>query len=128
MVIRVVERAIHQECMHKTEFSTLERFGEHISPHLFSRTVLKINFTRVMIMPDKELFGFDVFRMLGAGNIAVFGQGKGAHIVLVDDVGLDFVSLGFKELSSPENITDFIAETNKFAFAGAFRRNFLFER
>ncbi len=57
----------------KVEFSALKRFGEHIGPHLFSRTVLEIKFTTVVKMPDEEIFGFDMFRLFGTGNIAIFG-------------------------------------------------------
>ncbi len=73
MFVSIVEKAIHQEGTHKVEFSALKRFGEHISPHLVSKTVLEIKFATVVKMLDKEIFGFDMFKLFGAGNIAIFG-------------------------------------------------------
>jgi hypothetical protein len=60
-------------------------------------------------MTNEEVFCYDMF--LGpfrTGDIAILRQRKSAHIVLVDDIGLDFVALGFEELSFPEDIADFI--------------------
>jgi len=71
-------------------------------------------------MKNKEVFGFNMFGPFRTGDIAIFCQRKSAHIVLIDDVGIDFVALGFEELSRPENITDFIIKTDDLAFARAF--------
>ncbi len=71
MFVSIVERAIHQEGMHKVEFSALKRFGEHIGPHLFSRTVLS-KFATVVTIPDEEIFGIDMFRSFGTVNVAIF--------------------------------------------------------
>jgi len=59
-------------------------------------------------MTNEEVFGFNMFGPFRTGDIAIFRQRKSAHIVLIDDVGVDFVALGFKELSRPEDIANFI--------------------
>ena len=53
-------------------------------------------------MTNEEVFCFDMFGPFRTGDVAILCQRKSAHIVLVDDIGLDFVALGFKELSRPE--------------------------
>ena len=49
-----------------------------------------------------------MFGPFRTGDMAIFRQWKSAHIVLIDDVGIDFVALGFEELSRPEDIANFI--------------------
>ncbi len=62
-------------------------------------------------MTNEEVFCFDMFGPFRTGDIAILRQRKSAHIVLVDNIGLDFVALvGFEELSRPENIADFIID------------------
>ena len=59
-------------------------------------------------MTNEEVFCFDMFGPFRTGDIAILCQRKSAHIVLVDNIGLDFLALGFEELSHPEVIADFI--------------------
>jgi hypothetical protein len=59
-------------------------------------------------MTNKEILGLDVFGALRAQDIAIFRQGKGTHIILINDICFDFVSLRFKKLTSPENIAYFV--------------------
>ncbi len=77
-----------------------------------------------MKMANKEVFGFNMLGPLRAGDIAIFSQRKGTHVILVDDVGFNFVALGFKELACPKDITDFVVQANDLAFARTFRWNF----
>jgi hypothetical protein len=81
-----------------------------------------------MKMANKEVFGFNMLGPLRAGDIAIFSQRKGTHVILVDDVGFNFVALGFEELACPKDITDFVIQANDLAFARTFRWNFLFCR
>jgi hypothetical protein len=101
LILKVIDRAIHQECMHKVKLGALERFGEDIGPHLLGGAVSKIEFTCVVEMTNEEVFGFNMFGPLRVGNIAILRQRKCTHIVLIYDVRVDFVSLSFKELTSP---------------------------
>ena len=94
--------------MHEAKFGALWRFGKNVCPHLFGRKVLKIKFSCLVKMTNKEVFGFNMFGPFRTGDIAIFCQRKSAHIVLIDDVGIDFVALGFEELSRPEDIANFI--------------------
>ena len=75
---------------------------------------------------NEEVFRFDMFGPFRTGDITIFRQRTSAHIVLIDNIGLDFVALCFKELSRPEDIADFIIETDDFAFARTFGQNFMF--
>jgi hypothetical protein len=77
-------------------------------------------------MTNEEVFCFDMFGPFRTGDITILCQRKSAHIVLVDDICLDFVALGFEELSRPEDNADFIIETDEFAFTRTFGRNFMF--
>ena len=108
MIFRVINGAIHQERMHEAKLGTLERIGEDVCPHVFGRTILKIKFSGIVEMTNKEVFCFDMFGPFRTGDIAILCQRKSAHIVLVDDIVLDFVALGFEELSRPEDIANFI--------------------
>ncbi len=93
---------------------------------MFGGTILKVEFSCVVKMTNEEVFCIDVLGSFRTGDITVFSQGKSTHIVLIDDVGFDFVALGFKELTGPEDIANFVIETDDFAFAGAFGRDFVF--
>ena len=108
MIFRVINGAIHQERTHEAKLGTLERFGKDVCPHVFGRTILKIKFSGIVEMTNKEVFCFDMFGPFRTGDIAILCQRKSAHIVLVDDIVLDFAALGFEELSRPEDIANFI--------------------
>ena len=104
MILRLFNRAIHQECSHEADFGTLERFSK-VRPHSFGRAILKIKFSRLVKMTNKEVFGFNMFGPFRTGDISIFCQRKSTHIVLVDNIGFDVVALGFKEVTRPEDIT-----------------------
>ena len=112
--------------MHEAKLGALKGLGKDIGPHLLGGAVLKIQFTCIMKMTNEEVFGFNIFGPLRAGNIAILRQRKCTHIVLIADVSFDFVSLSFKELTSPEDITDFVVESDDFAFTRTFGRDFVF--
>ena len=63
-------------------------------------------------MVNTEIFRLDVFSAFGARNVAIFSQGKCAHVVLKNDVISNSVALRFEEIPCPENITCFIIKTN----------------
>ena len=45
------------------------------SAHIFVReTILKCEFTGMMMMTDVKIFGFDVFRAFRAGDVAILSQ------------------------------------------------------
>ena len=126
MILRVIKRAIHQECSHEAEFGTLERFSKDVRPHSFGRAILKIKFSRLVKMTNEEVFGFNMFGPFRTGDISIFCQRKSTHIVLVDNIGFDFIALGFEEVTRPEDITDFIIEADDLTFARTLGRNFMF--
>ena len=101
MILRVINWEIHQECSHEAEFGTLERFSKDVCPHLFGTAILKIKFSRLVKMTNKEVFGFNMFGLFRIGDISIFRQRKSTHIVLVEDIGFDFVALGFEEVTRP---------------------------
>ena len=84
-----------------TKFNTLKGFCEDIGPHLFSWTKKKVDFTGIIVMFDEEVFRLDVFSLFGAGDVAVLFKRERAHVVLVDDIIRDCVTLGFKEMVCP---------------------------
>ena len=49
----------------------MKGLGKDIGPHLLGGAVLEIEFTCIMKMTNEEVFGFDMFGPLGAGNIAI---------------------------------------------------------
>ncbi len=126
MILRVINRAFHQECSHEAEFSTLERFSNDVRPHLFGRAILKIKFSRLVKMTNEEVFGFNMFGPFRTGDISIFRQRKSTHIVSVDNIGFDFVALGLEEVTRPEDITDFIIEADDLTLARTLGRNFMF--
>ncbi len=85
-----------KESLPQSKFRALKWFSKHIRPHRFRRTILEVQFTRVVEMANEEVFGFYVLGPLRAGDITIFCEGKGTHIVLINDVGFDFVALSLK--------------------------------
>ena len=68
---------------------------------MLSWTITKVDFIRIKVMFDEEVFCFDVFSSFGAGDAAILFKRERAHVVLVDDIIQDNVTLGFKEMASP---------------------------
>ena len=112
--------------MHEAKLGALKGLGKDIGPHLLGGAVLKIEFTCVVEMTNEEVFGFNMFGPLRAGNIAILCQRECTHIVLIDDVPFDFVALSFKKLMSPEDITDLVVKSDNLAFARTFGWDFVF--
>ncbi len=52
-------------------------------------------------MFDEEVFHFDVFSPFGAGDATVLFKRERAHVVLVDDIFQDCVTLSFKKMACP---------------------------
>jgi hypothetical protein len=67
----------------------LKGLGKDIGPHLLGEAVLEIEFTCIMKMANEEVFGFNMFGPLGAGNIAILRQRECTHIVLIHNVRFD---------------------------------------
>ena len=64
--------------------------------------------TSVVEMTNREILGTTVLGALRTGDIAILRQGKGNHVILINDICFDFVALCFKILTSPKNIADFV--------------------
>ncbi len=64
-------------------------------------------------MADEEVLGFYVLGPFRAGDITIFREGKGAHIILINDVGIDLISLSLEELAKPLNIADLVVQSYK---------------
>ena len=79
-----------------------------------------------MKMTDEEVLGFNMFGLLGAGNIAILRQRECTHIVLIHNVCFDLVSLGFEELTSPEDTTNLVVKFDNLSFARSFGWDFVF--
>jgi hypothetical protein len=71
-------------------------------------------------MENVKVFCFVMFCARRTGDITIFGKGKGAHIVMEDYISQDSVTLSFKKMACPEDITGFIVKANKFTLSGAF--------
>ena len=79
-----------------------------------------------MIVANKEIFRLDVFSAFGAQNVAIFSQGKCAHVVLKNNVIGNSVTLCFEEIPCPEDITHLIIKTDDFTLGGTLGRYFVF--
>jgi hypothetical protein len=64
----------------------------------------------------EEIFFLNVFYMFGARHITILGQGEGAHIVLVNNVGLNIKTLGLEESTRPKNVARFVVQSDNLAF------------
>jgi hypothetical protein len=93
--LAIINRTVHEESAQETKFGTLEWLGKYVIPHEFCRAVLKIKLPWVMIVVNKKILRLDVFSAFGARNIAIFSQGKCAHVVLKNDVIENSVTLCF---------------------------------
>jgi hypothetical protein len=124
----VINSAIHQDGAHFREFGTLKRFGKDVGPHLVGRAVFECKFSRFVIMTDVEVFSLDVFSAFGAGNIAILGQRESTHVVLIDNVGSNGVTLCLKKMTGPQDVARFVMKANDFAFSRTLGRYLLFVR
>ncbi len=103
-ILGIINGTIHQNGPHFSKFETLEGFCEDISPHLLRGTKTKVDFLRIIIVFDEDLFRFDVFCTFGAGETPILFEGEGTHIILKDDILRNGVTLSFEEMTCPENI------------------------
>ncbi len=84
---------------------------------MFGRTVLKADFTCCVEMLEEKIFGFDMFGAFRTGDATILEKRKGTHIVLKDDIVWDCISLSFKKVSRPKNVTRFIIDCNNFCLS-----------
>ena len=105
LIFSINNRAVHEDSTHLMEFKALDRFCKVIGPHMFSGTVTKVNFTCFVVLLDEEVLDLDVFSPFQAGCMTVLFGRETTHVVLENDVVRDCVSLGFKEMTSPKDIT-----------------------
>jgi hypothetical protein len=73
-IFRIIDRAVHKKCPHHLKFGTLERLCSNISPYIISGAILEINFSRVMIVFNEELLGFNMLGAFGTRNMAIRSQ------------------------------------------------------
>ena len=69
-----------------------------------------------------------MFCSFGTREVSVLGKGKGASIILEDDISRDRIALSLEKISRPKDVARFVVETNEFTLGRAFGRNFLFDR
>ncbi len=89
-------------------------------------SVGQFNFTCLVVMLNEEIFGLDVFCLLGARNTTIFFTGKSAHAVLENNISGYPVALCIKEMMCPKDNTQFIIHSDKFGFRGTFSVEFVF--
>ncbi len=58
-----------------------------------------------MVMLDKEIFGFDMFGMFGAGCTTILLEGESTHVVVENDIFINSIALSFEEMVSKQNIS-----------------------
>ncbi len=107
---------------------TLEGFGKVVRPHIFCGTVSEIDVAWIMIMANEKVLCLDVFGAFGTRYISIFCQQEGTHVVLIDNIASDFITLCFKKLTGPYDVARFVIETNELTFCKKFLRKFLFRR
>jgi hypothetical protein len=83
-------------------------------------------FAGTMIVFDEKILGFNMLGALGTQNMAIFSQGEGTYIILIDIIGGDGIALGFKKIASPKDITSHVKQANNFSFSRTFCVQFLF--
>ncbi len=89
---------------------TLKGFGENVGPHFFSWFVAQIDEALKVVVFDKEEFGMDVFCATCTGGASIFAEGQSTHVVLINDVGFDGVTLGFDEIACPYDVREYAVE------------------
>ena len=107
----------HDEISHPAETCSLQWLRPKISSHVLRWTPFDCKFTFRYSVSYKKIPCVDMFGSFRTGDIAILCQRKSTHIVLIDDIGVNFIALGFKELTRPEDITDFIVQTDDLTFA-----------
>ena len=125
--LTIINQTVHEESSQETKFGTLEWFGKYVGPHEFRLAVLKVELP-VMIVANEEIFRLDVLSPFEARNVAILSQGKCAHVVLKNNVIGDSVTLCFKKIPSPEDITRLIIKTDDFTLGGTLGRYFVLGR
>jgi hypothetical protein len=68
-------------------------------------------------MVNKGVFCLDMFNAFGAQNVAIFSQGKCAHVVLKNNVIGNIVTLCLEEIPCPEDVTRLIIKTDYFTLS-----------
>ncbi len=58
--------------------------------------------------------------------MAILGQGKGTHVILVYEGGRYSIALCFEEVMCPKDVACFVIKTNEFSFSQTFGVKFLF--
>jgi hypothetical protein len=73
-IFRIIDRAVHKECLHHSKSGALERLCLNVSPHIISGAILEINFSRLMVVFNEEELGFNMLGAFGTQNMAILSQ------------------------------------------------------
>jgi hypothetical protein len=101
------------------EKSALGGFGHEVCNHVSRRAP----FHRQLLVLDsivyKKVSVIDMLCVLAARSFSVPLQEDGTLVVMVDDIFIDLVALGFHEISSPTYCWHQVIHTDEFGFCGA---------
>jgi hypothetical protein len=108
------------------ELAPLDRFSEVVSQHVICWAVFDSDLSSPNSVFYKKKYHVDVFGSLAAGLFPVGFQQHCAHVVLIQYLLLQFVALGFNEVSCPEHLRRHVVDAHELRLRGAPRIDLLF--
>ena len=124
--------AVHEDGPVFAESFTLFGLSQYVSPHALlrkwclRRAVFDFDEPLVNLVLDVEEAVVDMLCGARAGGASVGLEEDGAFVVLLDDIALDIVALGFNEIEGPYYLGEHIKHPDEFVFSGAAALDLLF--
>jgi len=108
------------------EWFALEWLGMAVGNHFVGRTVVNFDVSFFNLVGQMKMMNVKGTGVFGRAAHAICQQKDGAFVVLVKNVVLNFVALGFQKTFGPENKLRHVVCANKFGFGAAASVELLF--
>jgi len=114
-----------EHATHEIEWFALKWRGVAIRNHFVGSTAVNFDVSCFNLVGQMKITNVEGTGAFSGAALAVFQWKDSAFVVLVENVGLDFVALGFHEKFGPENKLRHVVCANKFGLGAAAGVEFL---
>ena len=116
---------VHNEMAKLIEKLALQGFGEKVTNHLTSRTILNREFFVFDSIGDEIVPAVQMLGSFTAGLVSILFKENGTLVILIQDCIGGTITLGIKEIVSPKNDWHKIVSSHEFILGGAASVDFL---
>ncbi len=109
----------HQFLLHLQKQTTNQRLGHIISHHLACRTILNAQLSLLNLIRHEEITNVEGAGALAVASLAILLKQDGALVVLIEDVLVNVIPMGFQKQLGPQDHGHHIVHSNQFCLSAA---------